>query len=100
MKRIIFCAALGLILSATSNTGFAAVSEGSKCKKANIVTKNGSESFICLKSGKSLLLIPKFKKCADVISAGRSPIIKEDDPLLYLANAGLDRDKDGTACDI
>jgi len=88
-----------LLVSITPQAHSAGVTEGSKCKKLNTVTKSGTESLICLKSGKSLVLVAKFKKCADVISAGRAPIIKENDPLLYLANAGMDRDKDGIACD-
>ena len=89
---------VGMIFSATPSANSASL-EGSKCKKANAVTKSGSESYVCLKSEKKLVLVAKFKKCADVISAGRAPIVKETDPVLYMANAGLDRDKDGIACD-
>lgn len=99
MKKIALVAASLLLIASSPQAHSAGVSEGSKCKKANVVTKSGSQSFICLKSGTSLVLVAKFKKCADVISAGRAPIAKEMDPLLYLANAGLDRDKDGVACE-
>lgn len=89
---------VGMLFSVTPSANSASL-EGSKCKKANAITKSGSEVFVCLKSGKKLVLVSKFKKCADVISAGRAPILKETDPLLYTVNAGLDRDKDGIACD-
>ena len=77
----------------------ATVTEGSKCKKVNSVTKAGSNSFVYLKSGKNFILVTKFKKCADVNAAGRTPSVREVEPLLYEANSGLDRDKDGIACD-
>ncbi len=89
---------VGMLFSVTPSANSASL-EGSKCKKANAITKSGSESFVCLKSGSKLVLVSKFKKCADVISAGRAPIVRETDPVLYKANAGLDRDKDGIACD-
>jgi hypothetical protein len=97
-KAIIFVTCL-LLVGVTPNANSATVKEGSKCKKVNAITKSGQLSFICLKSGKSLVLIQKFKKCADVIASNRAPIVKVLDPLLYLANSGLDRDKDGIACD-
>ena len=99
MKRAILFTVSLLLVTSTQIASAGTVTEGSKCKKLNAITKNGTESFICLKSGKSLVLVAKFKKCADVISAGRAPIVRESDPLLYLANAGMDRDKDGIACD-
>lgn len=98
MKRIGFFLIIGMFFSVTPSANSASL-EGSKCNKASSITKSGSKIFVCLKSGKKLVLVPKFKKCADVTSAGRAPIVKEDDLLLYTANAGLDRDKDGIACD-
>ena len=98
MKRIAVFLMVGMLCSAIPNANSAPL-EGSKCKKANAVTKSGSSSFVCLKSETKLVLVAKFKKCADAISAGRAPILQETDPLLYKANAGLDRDKDGIACD-
>jgi len=98
MKRIALFLMIGMLFSATPSANSASL-EGSKCKKANAITQSGSESFVCLKSGSKLVLVAKFKKCADVISAGRAPIVRETDPVLYMANAGLDRDKDGIACD-
>ena len=98
MKRIALFLLVGMIFSATPSANSAPL-EGSKCNKVNAITKSGSGSFVCLKSGKKLVLVAKFKKCADVISVGRAPILKATDPLLYMANAGLDRDKDGVACD-
>ena len=77
----------------------APISEGAKCLKLNSTVKAGDLSFKCLKSGKKLILVAKYKKCADVVIANRAPIVKETNPLLYLANSGLDRDKDGIACD-
>ena len=97
-KAIIFVTCL-LFVGVTSNANSATIKEGSKCKKVNAITKSGNLNFICLKTGKSLVLVQKFKKCADVIASDRAPIIQSLDPMLYLANAGLDRDKDGTACD-
>lgn len=99
MKKLSILAISILLVSITPQAYSAGIVEGSKCKKLNAITKSGTQSFVCLKSGKTLVLVSKFKKCADVISAGRAPIIKESDPLLYLANAGMDRDKDGIACD-
>ena len=98
MKRIALFLIFGAVVSVAPSANSATL-EGSKCKKANAITKSGSESFVCLKSGSKLVLTAKFKKCADVISAGRAPIVRDTDPALYLANAGLDRDKDGIACD-
>ena len=97
-KAFIFVTCL-LLFGVTPSANSATLKEGSKCKKVNATTKSGKLSFICLKSGKSLVLVQKFKKCADVIASDRAPIVKALDPLLYLANAGLDRDKDGIACD-
>ena len=85
--------------SATEQAQGATVKEGAKCLKVNAIVKTGNLSFKCLKSGKKLLLVAKYKKCDDVVFANRAPIVKETDPLLYLANSGLDRDKDGIACD-
>ena len=99
MKKMVIITASVLLLSISPQAHSAGVTEGSKCKKANAVTKTGSQSFICLKSGGSLVQVAKFKKCAEVISSGRAPIVRETDPLLYSANSGLDRDKDGIACD-
>ena len=97
-KAFIFVTCL-LLFGVTPSANSATLKEGSKCKKVNATTKSGKLIFICLKSGKSLVLVQKFKKCADVIASDRAPIVKALDPLLYLANAGLDRDKDGIACD-
>jgi hypothetical protein len=97
-KAIIFVTCL-LFVGVTPNANSATIKEGSKCKKENAVTKSGTLNFICLKSGKSLVLVQKFKKCVDAIASNRAPIIQALDPMLYLANSGLDRDKDGTACD-
>jgi hypothetical protein len=99
MKKVIIFVTCLLFLGVTSNANSATIKEGNKCKKVNAITKSGTLNFICLKSGKSLVLVQKFKKCADVIASDRAPIIQALDPMLYLANAGLDRDKDGTACD-
>ena len=99
MKKTIAFITCLLLVGVAPHANSATLNEGSKCKKVNAITKSGNSSFICLKSGKSLVLVQKFKKCADVIAGDRAPIVKALDPLLYLANAGLDRDKDGIACD-
>lgn len=99
MRKIIALIGSLVLLGVMPHAQSAGVSEGSKCKKLKAITKSGSQNYLCLKSGSALVQVAKFKKCADVISAGRAPIVKESDPLLYLANAGMDRDKDGIACD-
>ena len=43
--------------------------------------------------------ILKYKNCTEVKAAGVAPITKVKTPDLYELNAGLDRDKDGVACD-
>jgi hypothetical protein len=99
MKKVIVFVTCLILFGVIPSAYSAPVNEGSKCKKVNAITKSGKMSFVCLKSGKSLVLVQKFKKCGDVIAADRAPIVKALDPLLYLANSALDRDKDGTACD-
>jgi hypothetical protein len=41
----------------------------------------------------------KYKNCAEVKAAGAAPLTKVKTPELYELNAGLDRDKDGIACE-
>lgn len=41
----------------------------------------------------------KFKNCTEVKAAGAAPLTKAKAPELYELNAGLDRDKDGVACE-
>ncbi|CAN2235848.1 Excalibur calcium-binding domain containing protein [Candidatus Planktophila dulcis] len=41
----------------------------------------------------------KFKNCTEVKAAGAAPLVKTINPELYELNAGLDRDKDGIACE-
>ena len=41
----------------------------------------------------------KFKNCAEAKLAGAAPLTKAKTPELYELNAGLDRDKDGVACE-
>jgi hypothetical protein len=41
----------------------------------------------------------KFKNCTEVKDAGAAPLTKVKNPELYELNAGLDRDKDGVACE-
>lgn len=41
----------------------------------------------------------KFKNCTEVKAAGAAPLTKVKTPELYELNAGLDRDKDGVACE-
>ena len=99
MMKLLFVSISLLFVTTTSPADAATIKEGSACKKLNQVSTVGTSSFICLKSEAKLVLVPKFKKCADAIAAGRAPIVQTSDPNLYAANSGLDRDKDGTACD-
>ena len=41
----------------------------------------------------------KFKNCTEAKAAGAAPLNKTKTPDLYELNAGLDRDKDGVACE-
>lgn len=41
----------------------------------------------------------KYRNCAEVRAAGAAPLTKAKTPELYELNAGLDRDKDGVACE-
>jgi len=41
----------------------------------------------------------KYKNCAEAKAAGVTPLRKSINPELYELNAGLDRDKDGVACE-
>ena len=41
----------------------------------------------------------KFKNCTEAKAAGAAPLSKTKTPELYELNAGLDRDKDGIACE-
>ena len=41
----------------------------------------------------------KYGNCTLAKAAGVAPIRKDTNPALYEVNAGLDRDKDGVACD-
>jgi hypothetical protein len=48
---------------------------------------------------KSLPKAIKYKNCTEVKNAGVAPILKSTNPELYELNKGLDRDKDGDACE-
>ena len=98
MRKTIALASALLLVTAIP-TASAAVKEGAACKTINKTSKSGANTFVCMKSAGQLVLVPKYKKCADAVAAGRAPIIIDEDPVLYLANQALDRDKDGTACD-
>jgi hypothetical protein len=41
----------------------------------------------------------KFKNCSEAKAAGAAPLTKAKTPELYELNSGLDRDKDGVACE-
>jgi hypothetical protein len=41
----------------------------------------------------------KFKNCTEAKAAGAAPLTRAKTPELYELNAGLDRDKDGVACE-
>lgn len=44
-------------------------------------------------------VLVKYKNCTEVKAAGAAPLSKSKTPELYELNAGLDRDKDGVACE-
>lgn len=96
---------LAITLAALLSIGFqleaqaAPITEGAKCLKLNAAVKSGNLTLKCIKSGKKLILVAKFKNCTEMKSLNRAPIMRETDPLLYLNNKGLDRDGDGIACD-
>jgi hypothetical protein len=48
---------------------------------------------------KSLPRAVKYKNCTEAKNAGVTPILKSTNPELYELNKGLDRDKDGDACE-
>lgn len=50
-------------------------------------------------SPSSTVALVKFKNCTEVKAAGAAPLTKVKTPELYELNAGLDRDKDGVACE-
>jgi hypothetical protein len=99
MRKILAATLVALLTTAIPTAAQAAVKEGAACTKINKTSKSGSKTFICMKSAGQLVLVPKYKKCAEAVAAGRAPIVIDEDPVLYLANQSLDRDKDGTACD-
>ena len=43
--------------------------------------------------------VTKFKNCTEAKAAGAAPLNKATNPELYELNSGLDRDKDGVACE-
>lgn len=49
-------------------------------------------------SSPSALLV-KYKNCTEVKAAGAAPLTRVKTPELYELNSGLDRDKDGVACE-
>jgi hypothetical protein len=98
--RKTLAAALVIVLSfAIPTSAHAVVKEGAACKTLNKTSTSKGNTFLCMRSAGKLVLVPKYKKCADAVAAGRAPIVIDEDPVLYLANQSLDRDKDGTACD-
>ena len=98
--RKTLAAALVIVLSfAIPTSAQAVVKEGAACKTINKTSTSKGNTFLCMRSGGKLILVPKYKKCADAVAAGRAPIVIDENPVLYLANQALDRDKDGTACD-
>jgi hypothetical protein len=48
---------------------------------------------------KSLPKAMRYKNCTEAKNAGVTPILKSTNPELYELNKGLDRDKDGDACE-
>ena len=43
--------------------------------------------------------LTKYKNCTELKAAGAAPLTKAKTPELYELNSGLDRDKDGIACE-
>ena len=95
---ITFALVMSLSFGFLQSAQAAPVAEGAKCLKLNAAVKSGNLTLKCIKSGKKLILVAKFKNCTEVKSLNRAPIVRETDPLLYLNNKGLDRDGDGIAC--
>lgn len=50
-------------------------------------------------SSSPTVALVKFKNCAEAKAAGVTPLTKAKTPDLYELNSGLDRDKDGVACE-
>ncbi len=119
-------AALGLVavltIGSTSALAAAPAKAGAKCAKAGQTQVVGNKKFTCTKSGSKLtwnkgVTVPakatptasatsspapalvKFKNCTEAKAAGAAPLTKAKTPELYELNAGLDRDKDGVACE-
>lgn len=44
-------------------------------------------------------ILVKYKNCTEAKAAGAAPLTKVKTPELYELNSGLDRDKDGVACE-
>lgn len=44
-------------------------------------------------------VLVKYKNCTEVKAAGAAPLTRVKTPELYELNSGLDRDKDGVACE-
>lgn len=45
------------------------------------------------------IALVKYKNCTEAKAAGAAPLTKAKTPELYELNSGLDRDKDGIACE-
>ena len=97
-------ALLAITLTSLLSLGFlqsvqaAPAAEGAKCLKLNAAVKSGNLTLKCVKTGKKLIYVAKFKNCSEVKSLMRAPISRDTDPLLYLVNSIMDRDGDGIAC--
>ena len=50
-------------------------------------------------SSSPTVALVKFKNCTEAKAAGAAPLNRTKTPELYELNAGLDRDKDGIACE-
>ncbi len=71
--------------------------EPSTIPGATIGGNMGSEKSTPVASSTTALV--KFKNCTEAKAAGAAPLNKSINPALYELNAGLDRDKDGVACE-
>lgn len=50
-------------------------------------------------TSQTTIKLVKYKNCTEAKAAGAAPLLKSATPELYELNSGLDRDKDGVACE-
>ena len=77
---------------ATKATPTAAVTPETTSPSVELTTSSNT-------SPTAIATLVKFKNCTEVKASGAAPLMKAKTPELYELNAGLDRDKDGVACE-